>query len=534
MQDDVELLRLFAETKSEIAFAELVQRHIKMVYAVSLRRVGGDAHLAHDVTQEVFTDLAGKARGLSQRECLAGWLFVAARFAAAKAVRRDQQRHSAWRKAAQMNEQESASTQEPNWTALRPVLDEAIHELNERDRTAVLLYFFDQQTYRDLGAKLLLTENGARMRVERALDKLRGALSRRGITSTSAALASALSGQAQAVVPAGLADSVAAASIAGAAQSSGALLLFMAITKTQLSVAIIAVVAGATIGGIAQHQQIVTLRDAVQASSVEVAATRELADEFAVKLSSAESEMAGLRTQLAARRASVASQPPTSRSDVTVIRTSDVVRDYPEYADLRKKERRRNALRQYHQGMIALNLPAEQLARLKELIVEKSMSLSDAQEAAKEAGFGPGRPETAKAMSEVAKVMDEAIVSLIGKESFEKLEALRGHGNHSNAQSHELDMWDAGVPLSAEQSQSLAFRLRSVVAPKNRPPGYYTVDPKTHLSPADYEFFKQAALMLSPTQLQILETTRREDNQRQAIIRHYRTDAPGSAVMLMD
>ena len=92
MEDDTELLRQFSESKSESAFAELVRRHIKMVYTVSLRRVGGDAHLAHDVTQEVFTDLAGKARILSQRECLVGWLFVAARFAAGKAVRRDQQR----------------------------------------------------------------------------------------------------------------------------------------------------------------------------------------------------------------------------------------------------------------------------------------------------------------------------------------------------------------------------------------------------------------------------------------------------------
>ena len=433
-----------------------------------------------------------------------------------------------------MNEQHPESPQEPDWAALRPVLDEAIHKLNERDRTAVLSYFSGQQTYRDLAAKLLLSENGARMRVERALDKLRGALSRRGITSTTAALSAVLSNQAQAVVPAGLAESVTVASISGAAQSSGALLLFMAITKTQLTVAITAVVVGATIGGIAQQKEIAILRDALQARSAEVAATRELANESAMKLYSAESEMQKLGAQLAERRASVASEAAKAPPGITVIRTEDVIREYPEYAELRKKERRRNAIRQYFHGMSALDLPDGQMAKLKELVVEKSLSLSDAQEAAKDAGIGPGTPQMSKAMTEVAKVMDEAIISLIGKESFEKLEALRGHGNYNTVQAYALDMWNSGVPISAEESESLALRLRGAMTATNRPPGYGTVDPKTHLKPADREFFKQAALILSPAQLQTLETSRREENQRNAILNHFRKGAPGNAMMLTD
>ena len=140
----------------------------------------------------------------------------------------------------------------------------------------------------------------------------------------------------------------------------------------------------------------------------------------------------------------------------------------------------------------------------------------------------------AKALTEVANVMDEAIVALIGKESFEKLEALRGQGDYTKVQNYILDMWDGGVPLTAEQTESLAIRLRSATATKNRPPGYGTVDPNTHLKPADHEFFRQAASILSPAQIEILEIARREDNQRQLILNHYRKDAPGNATMITD
>src|SRR5258706_10596766 len=87
MSDDLELLRQYAEEGSEAAFAELVRRHVNLVYFAALRQVGGDAHGARDVAQSVFTDLARKAASLSRREVLASWLYTSARFAAAKARR---------------------------------------------------------------------------------------------------------------------------------------------------------------------------------------------------------------------------------------------------------------------------------------------------------------------------------------------------------------------------------------------------------------------------------------------------------------
>src|ERR1700761_6987132 len=92
MTSDSQLLAAFARTNSEDAFAELVRRHVNLVYSAALRQVNGDAHLAQDVAQTVFADLARKAQSLSRRESLAGWLYTSAHFAAAKAVRGETRR----------------------------------------------------------------------------------------------------------------------------------------------------------------------------------------------------------------------------------------------------------------------------------------------------------------------------------------------------------------------------------------------------------------------------------------------------------
>src|ERR1700722_4312114 len=94
MTPDGELLRRYAEAGSEAAFAELVQRYVDLVYSAALRQVNGDAHLAQDVSQAVFTDLARKAAALSRHEVLTGWLYTGTHFAATKAVRSESRRRT--------------------------------------------------------------------------------------------------------------------------------------------------------------------------------------------------------------------------------------------------------------------------------------------------------------------------------------------------------------------------------------------------------------------------------------------------------
>ena len=74
MIDDEQLLLQYARERSESAFGELVARHVDFVYSAALRVVNGDSHLAQDVAQTVFIDLARKAGSLPGDVGLAGWL----------------------------------------------------------------------------------------------------------------------------------------------------------------------------------------------------------------------------------------------------------------------------------------------------------------------------------------------------------------------------------------------------------------------------------------------------------------------------
>jgi RNA polymerase sigma factor (sigma-70 family) len=255
MTDDAELLRRYAEQGAEDAFAELVQRHVNFVYSAALRQLNGDAHLAADATQLVFTDLARKARGLVGHRVLAGWLFTSTRFATAKLVRGERRRHAREQEAQLMHElNHDDSAAQLDWRQVRPVLDEALGELAENDREAILLRFFEGRDYASVGARLHLADNAARMRVDRALDKLRALLARRGVTSTTSALAAALANQAVAAAPVGLAATITGAALAGGVAVAGsvatgtgaAVTTFMSMTKLQLGLSSALAVAGAT------------------------------------------------------------------------------------------------------------------------------------------------------------------------------------------------------------------------------------------------------------------------------------------------
>jgi RNA polymerase sigma factor (sigma-70 family) len=212
-EDTAVYLRQFVENGDEAAFGELVSRHFNLVYGTAYRLANGDVNLAQDVAQTVFTDLARKARFLPNDVRLAGWLYQAARFSAAKAVRTEKRRR-AREEAFVMNELQSATP--PEWEQLRPLLDAAIARLNAKDRDAVLLHFFEQKSFRAVGAALNLSDDAAQKRVSRALAKLRSILARGGVPVSAASLSGVLSVNTP-PAPSGLASAVAKFSIAKAA-----------------------------------------------------------------------------------------------------------------------------------------------------------------------------------------------------------------------------------------------------------------------------------------------------------------------------
>jgi RNA polymerase sigma factor (sigma-70 family) len=250
MRPDNELLRRYAQTHSEDAFAELVRRHVNLVYSAALRQVNGDAHLARDVAQTVFADLARKADSLARRESLTGWLYTSTRFAAAKIARTEDRRRQ--REDKFMRELISETAPEADWEKIRPALDNVMHELKETDREAILLRYFEYRQFVEVGARLGLSENAARMRVERALEKLHAIFAGRGIATT-AALASVISANAVQLAPANLAATLATTSFAAAGTGTFTLLKIMTATQFKFSIGAL-VMSGAITAFVIQHK----------------------------------------------------------------------------------------------------------------------------------------------------------------------------------------------------------------------------------------------------------------------------------------
>ncbi|MGH7967626.1 MAG: RNA polymerase sigma factor, partial [Limisphaerales bacterium] len=190
MTDSHALLLEYAENGTESAFRDLVGRYISLVYSTALRQLGGDAHLAEDVAQTVFLHLARKARQIPSSVMMGGWLHQATLNVAATVRRGERRRIVRERQAVQMNvfQNDSPNTLEH----VTPILDEAISKLPGEDRTAVLLRFFEKCDFRSVGEALGSSEDAARMRVNRALERLHSLLKQRGVTISAAALATGL------------------------------------------------------------------------------------------------------------------------------------------------------------------------------------------------------------------------------------------------------------------------------------------------------------------------------------------------------
>ncbi len=268
MTDDVAQLRRYAHEGAEEAFAQLVARHLPLVYSAALRQVGGDAHLAKDVAQSVFIALARNAPSLCRREIISGWLYTTTRYLAAKVVRSERRRQIHEQASAAMHELLSQPDAEADWSRVGPVLDEAMARLSRKDRNAVLLRFFKNEDLKTVGAALGVSEDAARMRVNRALEKLRGLLEKRGITCSASALAMSLGWEAVGAVPAELAASITGTAMAGAVASGGVAAPFLkALLMTKLKVGIVGVVV--TVGVVApwviQRQAQTRLQDEIQA-----------------------------------------------------------------------------------------------------------------------------------------------------------------------------------------------------------------------------------------------------------------------------
>jgi RNA polymerase sigma factor (sigma-70 family) len=246
---DSTLLDRYARQGDMAAFDAFMRRHLDLVYSAALRQTAGDSHRSQEVTQKVFLTAARRARLLAGHALITGWLHRTTRHAANELRRSEgRRRHHETAQAAEGTMLASTYAPEPPvcWESLGPLLDAALDSLGQTDRETVLLRYFSNQPFADIAARLHTTEAAAQMRAARALEKLRRALAKRGVTSTASALGLALTGHAVTAAPASVATSTLAALASSGAASTAAgagLTLFTTMTtSTKLTLGVTAAV----------------------------------------------------------------------------------------------------------------------------------------------------------------------------------------------------------------------------------------------------------------------------------------------------
>ena len=219
---DMDLLRQYAVGNSDAAFAALVSRHVNLVYSAALRKTG-NPHAAEEITQAVFIILAQKAGRIPGKTILPGWLYQTARLTASsflrgeiRRVRREQE--------AYMQTVPHAVAPDETWEQLAPLLEDAMGQLGDKDRAAVVLRFFGGKSFSEVGTAAGVSENAAKKRVIHALEKLHRYFAKRGVSSTTAIIAGAISANSVQAAPVALAKTVSAVAIAKGAAASGSTL----------------------------------------------------------------------------------------------------------------------------------------------------------------------------------------------------------------------------------------------------------------------------------------------------------------------
>jgi len=279
--NDHDLLAQFSREQSQAAFTELVNRHLNLVYSAALRQVRSP-QLAEEVSQSVFTNLACNAAKLQANTVLSAWLYQVTRHAAIDVVRREARRQAREQIAFQMSNLND-TTSAADWSHVEPLLDEGMDTLDEADRTALLMRYFENKSLRDVGQALGVSEDAAQKRVSRSVERLREFFSKRGMPIGAGALAALASANAIQAAPAGLVATIAAGAIGASAalSTSGAIAITKTIAMTTLQKTIITAIASmAVVAGFYEARQISKLRAQVQTLQSQLAQQAEITSQL--------------------------------------------------------------------------------------------------------------------------------------------------------------------------------------------------------------------------------------------------------------
>jgi RNA polymerase sigma factor (sigma-70 family) len=475
---DAVLLRCFVDECAEDAFAEIVRRHLDGVYSAALRRVGGDTHLAEDVAQLVFVALARKARSVAGSANLTGWLYGATRNEAANVVRRERRRKAREHEAHLMNEIAGPAAGDADWSRVAPVLDAAIDELGENDRAAILARFVERRAFGEIGATLRVSEDAARMRVERALEKLRALLARRGVTSTGAALGVALANHAVVAAPAELAGSVAVTAVGAAASAvtgvgtsaAAEIFAFMSTGKIVVGVAIVcaAVGVGSAVyqaGEVTRANEVVVALQRERAAKVAALAAQVRENEASARV--AAERMAALEGQLAAAKKTVGDAPTNAAPAAPRASISSVPWNSPDYARAYVEKYRAGLGLRFGPLYRALNLSPEQIAKFESTLTEGQQGAIDVwAEAIKQGlpigGNSASSTSVARLTSGPLGTMENGLKELLGEAGYENFKQFeKARGNRELIASLAGGLYSSEAPLTVVQGESLAATMAS-------------------------------------------------------------------------
>ncbi|MBE2214312.1 MAG: sigma-70 family RNA polymerase sigma factor [Opitutaceae bacterium] len=470
-ESDVELLGRYATGGSEAAFAELVRRHVALVFGSALRRTNNNRALAEEIAQTVFATLARDAARLQSGQALAGWLYVATRHAAANVMRAEARRA---RREAEVCAMDVIHSSDDAWNQLRPEIEAVLDALEARERDVVLLRFFEGRSFGEIGEALAISEDAARVRTSRALEKLRIRLARRGITSTAAALGGLLATQAAGAVPAGMAASIATAALSGAAvplaigASFGAsalgVLTFMNTTRIAAGVAVAAAV-------LATGVSVQALRERGSALAELHAACGEM-DALSRALAEARDARRGLEERLATAVPATASRDPGGAAasvqrpaEDELTRALDMQYGSDDYITASQRLERAVFPFQYGQLCRQLGLSPQQVAAFEQALADRSTDMNDVMAAARSQGLSTTDPAVIEMVGSAQTRREATLKSILGTEGYGAFQSYRAIGGVTELNEFLVEAQLQGIPMSSEQvdlllQQKAAHRSR--------------------------------------------------------------------------
>ena len=315
-QTDQQLLAEYADRRSEAAFVELVERHVDMVYSAALRMVR-DAHLAEDVTQSTFIALAQNSRTLAGRSILSGWLHRTAQNIAANAVRSEVRRRARESRYTGTAMNENHATESGTlWDQIAPQLDTALAALNDADRDALMLRYFERKSAREMGAILGTTEEAAQKRVNRAAERLRAFFAARGVTAGAAVIVAAIGANAVQAAPVTLTAAISTAACATTVAGTTMVSATKALAMTTLQKTIIGAALAATITtGVYQSVQTSRLREQVLLLQQQQAPMADQLQQIGRERDAALKQLAGVRAKQAPRLPAPSVQSSSASAD---------------------------------------------------------------------------------------------------------------------------------------------------------------------------------------------------------------------------